>query len=358
MLNPIIEIKKIMNQEHERYGRQIIIEEINTEGQNRLKKTRIICVGAGGLNSSTLLYLAACGVGTIGVIDSDIVEISNLQRQIIYRHKDIDKKKALAVHEILASLNPLTSVESYNQKLTQENIPEILSNYEIVIDGTDNFRARYLISRHCYQSHKIHVYGAIEKFTGQVSVFNHQNSGNYYNLHSKISYRKIRGCNDIGIINTVAGTTGLLQAAEAIKITTGTGKISVNQLTVFDWLNLSISKKQVRHDKLLSRAIVSKKTASRSKRYISIANLKSYSDHAYKLIDIRTITEFTLSNQKDAISIPLVELKKQESIRRIEKIAKTNYIVIYCNNTTRSHVASRILQRHSIDHYIFDNQKN
>ncbi len=147
----------------------------------------------------------------------------------------------------------MINIESYNRKINEENIVNILSNYEIIIDGTDNFRARYIISQYCYQLHKVHIYGAIEKFTGQVSVFNYQNSVNYYDLYRKIAYTRLQKCSETGIVNTLAGIIGLLQATEAIKIIVGIGKTTRNHLIVFSLLSCSLNKIKIGSSKLLNQ---------------------------------------------------------------------------------------------------------
>lgn len=346
--------------EYERYVKQIMIQEIKVEGQNRIKNAKIICIGAGGLNSSALIYLAACGVGEIGIIDNDTVELSNLQRQILYKHNDIDKEKVKVARKSLKSLNPLIKIKNYSEKLTQKNVERILSEYNLVIDGTDNFQARYLISQFCHKLHKVHIYGAIEKFTGQVSVFNYQNSIHYYNLHSHMSYSGLKTCSENGIINTLAGIIGLLQATEAIKITTGIGKVSDNLLTVFNLLNCSINKIKIKPAKLLNQKIFTHQTKNRpcSMQYVSIKSILHNKNQQYKLIDIRTPLEFKVNKINDSINIPLDTLKKKKSIKRMKELAKRYQIVVCCNNTTRSYLASQILYSHSINHYILDNSKS
>jgi len=358
MLNTISGHNNLSYTEYEKYAKQIIIEEIKTDGQNRLKSAKIICIGAGGLNAPALMYLTACGIGTIGIIDHDSVELSNLQRQVVYNRKDIKRKKVRAACANLSLLNQSVVIKSYAAKLTKDNIVNILSDYEVVIDGTDNFATRYLISQYCYKLHKIHIYGAIDKFTGQVSVFNYQNNGNYHNLHNKISYKKFQNCNTTGVINTLAGITGLLQATEAIKIITGIGQISYDQLIVFNLLNCSLNKIKFQPCKLPNQKIIKCKNRNIEfqEKYISAELILNDKKQSYLLIDIRTSLEFKSYGLDRAINIPLNTLRKQLSIKQIKKIAKTCSIVLYCNNSTRSYVASQILESYSIKHYIFDNR--
>ena len=348
MLNPITK-PNLSYEDYNRYARQIIIEEINIIGQKRLKHAKVICIGAGGLNSPASLYLAACGVGTLGIIDNDKIEMSNLQRQIIYTNKDIKKAKAKAAFNTLKCLNPLIIINSYNNNLSKNNVKEILLHYDIVIDGTDNFATRYLISQYCYLLHKIHIYGSIEKFIGQVSIFNYQNGPHYYNLYNRISNMKINNCNDSGIINTLAGTIGTLQATEAIKIITGIGSTLNGDLIVFNALQCSLNRKKIKQNKIKEQIII-KSYKKKTKRYISINHLKKNNQLLYQLIDVRTSIEFRLNYIEKAINIPLNILKKEESIKRIKNI--NNTIVIYCNDENRSYIASQILHRHYINHYV------
>lgn len=359
MLDNILQQEKLSDKEYGRYVRQIIVDKIKIEGQNRLKNGRIICIGAGGLNAPTLIYLAAIGIGKIGVIDNDRIELSNLHRQIIYKDKDVGKKKAFVAHEILSSLNQCINIVSYDEKLTKDNIVEILSGYEIIIDGTDNFQARYLISQYCYKLHKIHIYGAIEKFTGQVSIFNYQNSSNYHNLYGKISYSQFKNCSNVGIINTLAGITGLLQATEAVKIIIGIGATAGDQLIVFNMLECSLSKIKIKPGQLVRQKITRRKTKNQScyRKYISDQEIGKYMNSIYKLIDIRTDIEFKLDRKQNGINIPLEILKQQESIRRLKELVKRYRIVIYCSNTIRSHIASQILEKHTIMHYILTRKR-
>ena len=346
MLNPNIKYK-LSHNDYNRYARQITIEEISIQGQSRLKQAKILCIGAGGLNAPALLYLAACGIGTIGIIDHDIVEISNLQRQIIYNKNDIKTNKAQAAFNTLKSLNPYIKINSYNKYLEPFNIRDIIFNYDIIIDGTDNFEIRYLISEYCYLLHKIHIYGAIEKFTGQVSVFNYQNGSHYYNLHKNIT--KLQNCNESGIINTLAGLIGTLQATEAIKIILGLGSILSEYLLILNILKYSLNTTKIKRQKIAEKIII--KSNQTKKRYIDINTLINNHQESYHLIDVRTTLEFRIKYIEKAINIPLNILKQKKSIKLLKNIYPS-IIVLYCDNENRSYIASQILYRHSIEHYI------
>lgn len=359
MLNSTLTKTNLSSIEYERYARQIIIDEINIQGQKKIKSARVICVGAGGLNTPALLYLTACGIGTIGIIDYDQIEISNLQRQIIYKTHDIGKPKVIAAYHNLKCLNPSITIKTFNEKLNQKNIINIICDYDIIIDGTDNLNSRYLISQYSYLLHKIHIYGGIEKFIGQISIFNYQNGSHYYNLYNKISYNNTTNtCGDIGLINTLAGIIGILQATETIKIITGIGCIFNRYLLTFNLLNLSLNKIKITPCKLENNQKTIKSDTNYSintKKYISINKIQTQTNLSYKLIDIRTPIEFRLKKMDNAINIPLKKFKKTEYIKYLKSLMHKYIIIIYCNNETRSYIASQILSKNDIKHYILKN---
>ena len=354
MPNSILTNTHLSSTEYERYARQIIINEINIQGQKKLKNAKIICIGAGGLNTPALLYLTACGIGTIGIIDYDKINISNLHRQILYRTDDLNKTKVTTAYQHLRCLNPLIKINIFYEKLNHNNIINILSNYDIIIDGTDNLNSRYLISQYSYQLHKIHVYGAIEKFIGQVSIFNYQNGCHYYNLYNQLSYNRLNSCSETGIINTLAGTIGILQATETIKIITGIGSILNRYLLVFNLLNLSFNKTKITPNKLDNNLVIKCNTnyIINPQKYISVKDIQTKINLSYQLIDIRTPIEFKLKKINHAINIPLQKLKKTDYIQYLKNTQKKQIIIIYCNNNIRSYIASQILTKNDIEHYI------
>lgn len=355
MLNPALKRQPSLSQEdYIRYARQIIVQGMSTQGQERLKKARVICIGAGGLNTPALLYLVACGVGTVGIIDRDRVEMSNLQRQISYSTEKIGQQKVRAIYKSLKSLNPLASIKIYSEYLKSTNAAKILLSYDIVVDGTDTLQARYLISHYCYKLHKIHIYGAIEGFVGHISVFNYKNSFHYNNLHKKFTQRNNFNCNNNGILNSLAGIIGTMQATEAIKIITGIGSITNGHLLIFNALNFSLYKIKIRSRQRLKAITISiDKNDFEHELNQSIEKLNQAIGKEYQLIDIRTTAEFQLHKINTSINIPLEVLKTQKSIKRIKTISTQGYsIIIYCSNNTRSYIASQILNQHKIKHLI------
>lgn len=230
----------LTNGELKRYHRQLILPEIGEEGQIKLLKAKVLVVGAGGLGSPVLLYLTAAGVGTIGIIDFDIVDESNLQRQILYTTEDIGKTKTVKAKEKLSKLNPYTFFNEYTTLLDKANAEKIIKEYDIVIDCPDNFATRYIVSDACEKLDKPHVFGSVSKFEGQVTVFNYNKGPTYRDLFPEPYTSETSVENSpVGLIGVLPGIIGCMQANEAIKIITGTGSILNGKLLIIDLLNNS-----------------------------------------------------------------------------------------------------------------------
>ncbi|MBT3209241.1 MAG: molybdopterin-synthase adenylyltransferase MoeB [Bacteroidetes bacterium] len=228
------------NIELQRYNRHIIMPEIGLKGQQKLKNAKVLVVGAGGLGCPVLQYLSAAGIGTIGIVDFDIVSESNLQRQILFDTNDIGKPKVKVAKEKLSAQNPFVKFEIHNTKLSRENVLEIFSNYEIIIDGSDNFPTRYLINDACVILSKPLVFGAIYKFIGQASVFNYKGGPTYRCLFpEQPETDDVPTCSTIGVLGVMPGMIGTIQANEAIKIALDIGKTLSGKLLQIDALNFS-----------------------------------------------------------------------------------------------------------------------
>ncbi|HEL8628643.1 TPA: HesA/MoeB/ThiF family protein, partial [Legionella pneumophila] len=201
-----------------RYSQQIKMEEIGLDGQEKLKNSRVLCIGLGGLGSPLLLYLAAAGVGVLGIVDDDIIELSNLHRQILYNHTHINKKKAVTAKKQLLAINPLIQVESYSSRLTEENAAELIMQYDIIADGTDNFYTRYLIHSICFKLEKPYVYASASGFQGYCSIF-HGKKDPCLHCIFPVSANDINmpNCEGAGVIGTLPGMLGIIQATEIIK---------------------------------------------------------------------------------------------------------------------------------------------
>ncbi|HMI64679.1 MAG TPA: molybdopterin-synthase adenylyltransferase MoeB, partial [Cyclobacteriaceae bacterium] len=228
-----------------RYSRQILLPDLQREGQQRLKEGSVLVIGAGGLGSPALYYLVAAGVGRIGIVDSDSVEESNLQRQILFSSSDLGNPKATKASERLAQLNPLIKIETYPFLLTSKNAMDILSGYDVIIDGSDNLPTRYLVNDAAVLLKKTLIYGALFQFEGQVSVFNHlledgTRGPNYRDLFpDPPPPEMVPSCSEAGVLGVLAGIIGSMQANEAIKVLAGMGKSLSGRLMIFDSLDFT-----------------------------------------------------------------------------------------------------------------------
>jgi molybdopterin/thiamine biosynthesis adenylyltransferase len=237
----------LIKEEISRYSKQLLLTEIGIKGQEKLKESKILVIGAGGLGCPVLQYLGAAGVGTIGIIDFDIIDITNLHRQVLYSVDDLGKSKAIIASEKISSSNPNLNIKPFNFKLEQHNAQEIISNYDIIVDCTDNFETRYLINDTCVLLNKPFVYGGIHKFEGQLSVFNYPvkegNFGpNYRDVFPEIGKEEIEvNCIVSGVIGVLPGVIGTMQANEVIKMITSIGEVCSGKLLVYNSLKNTLS---------------------------------------------------------------------------------------------------------------------
>lgn len=241
-------------EELSRYDRHIIIPDFGFEGQKKLKAAKVLVIGSGGLGSPSLLYLAAAGVGTIGIIDFDVVDDSNLQRQVLFGVDEIGKPKVEAAKKRLEALNPHITIKVYNQQLTSQNALDIIKDYDVVADGTDNFPTRYLVNDACVLLGKPNVYGSIFQFEGQVSVFNYTDKNgvlgpNYRDLYpTPPPPGLVPSCAEGGVLGVLPGIIGSLQALEVIKIITGIGETLSGRFFIFDALNFESRTFKIKRD--------------------------------------------------------------------------------------------------------------
>ncbi|WP_407847859.1 HesA/MoeB/ThiF family protein [Chryseobacterium sp. KCF3-3] len=228
----------IMKEDHfSRYSRQIFIEEIGLEGQKKIRSSKVLVIGAGGLGSPVIQYLAAAGVGTLGIIDFDHVELHNLNRQIIHTENRVGFSKVKSAEIFVEELNHQVKLTGIEEKINEENIEEILSQYDIIVDGSDNFSTRYLVNDTCVKLNKTLVYGSILGFSGQVAVFNHNGSKNLRDIFPEPPFDEdVPDCDSLGVLGALPGMIGSMMALQALKIITDLPVI-VNQLTLVDTLN-------------------------------------------------------------------------------------------------------------------------
>jgi len=233
----------------ERYSRHIILKEVGGKGQQKLLNSKILLIGAGGLGSPAALYLAAAGVGTLGIIDSDRVALSDLQRQILHARKDLNRPKVDSAREKLSALNPDIKVIIYDERLTSKNALEIIKDYDLVVDGSDNFPTRYLVNDACVLLKKPNVHGSVLRFEGQVTVFMPGDGPCYRCLYpTPPPPGAVPSCAEAGVLGVLPGLIGLIQATEAIKILLNQGKTLKGRLLIYDALNLEFSEVRLKRD--------------------------------------------------------------------------------------------------------------
>jgi molybdopterin/thiamine biosynthesis adenylyltransferase/rhodanese-related sulfurtransferase len=335
------------DQEQSRYNRHIILPEIGMEGQEKLKKASVFVIGAGGLSCPALLYMAAAGIGRIAVADFDVVDESNLQRQVLYTTADIGLSKAEQAKERLQLLNPFITIEALNVKITRENILELLNNYDVVVDGSDNFTTRYLVNDACVILGKPLVFGSIFKFEGQVSVFNYQNGPTYRCLYPEPPKEgEVPNCSEVGVIGVLPGIIGTLQANEVIKIITGIGNVLSGKLLMFDALSMvfnTISFKPLPENKKIKELIDYELFCGVGQtKQISAKELKKKIEQAdnFQLVDVRNEDEFERFNI-GGLLIPLPELEERRN-----EIPAEKEVILICKSGKRSEAAVNILNKY------------
>jgi len=360
-----IKLDLLSADEAERYQKHLILKEIGIDGQLKLKNSSVICIGAGGLGSSVLLYLAAAGIGEIGIVDNDHIEKSNLQRQIIHETNNIGNLKINSARERIKGLNPNIKVHTFKERVNAENVKKIIETFDIVCDCSDNFGTRYLINDACLILNKPLVFGSVQGFEGQVSVFNlFSNSPNLRDLLPESpSKNSIPSCAEFGVIGVSTGLIGVLQVNEIIKIILNKGGILDGKVLIFDLLNMNIKKlnlkadefnKQIRdlsqfkefyEDKECSEINIAIKKIEAN----DFTNLYKKKPKKILLIDVREKEEFSNFSLKGSISIPLSILKEISNIEFIRKESKIKQVFTICQLGKRSEKASIMLSKFKIE---------
>ncbi len=332
-----------------RYNRQIILSEIGLSGQQKLKDAKVLVIGAGGLGCPLLFYLAAAGVGHIGMIDGDQVEESNLQRQILYSSADIGKYKAEIAKEKLESQNPFINLTAHTAELTPQNALSVLSDYDIIVDGSDNFPTRYLVGDACAMLNKPLVFGSIYKFQGQVSVFNYKEGPTYRCLYPEAPpAEESPNCSEIGVIATLPGIIGTLQANEVIKILTGVGEPLSGKLLTLDALSMKFETFRfslVEENKSRTLLTDYSQSCNSTTKEIFVTKeissetlkLKIASEEKFQLIDVRESSE----HERDNIGGELIPINSL--LQNLDKIKKEIPVIFYCQSGIRSKKAVEIL---------------
>ena len=354
-------------EELERYSRHIIIPEFNIEGQRKLKKARVLVVGTGGLGSPLLLYLTAAGVGTIGIVDFDVVDLSNLQRQVLFSTDDIGKPKVEAAKTRLSALNPFVNFEIFNTRLDSTNALSIISAFDIVADGTDNFPTRYLVNDACVLTGKVNVFASIFRFEGQASVFNFpypdgSRGPNYRDLFpSPPPAGLVPSCAEGGVIGVLPGILGSLQANEVIKVISGVGTTLAGKLFQFDAAEFKTRIYKISKDPenpisgnhptlttLIDYEIFCgidrheiPDDATELSHEISVEKLREWiqSGKDFQLIDVREPYEYEIANL-GGILIP-----KGQILKHLDQIDRNKNVVVHCRSGKRSQDVINLLSK-------------
>ncbi len=359
-----------------RYSRHLLLEEVGKEGQVRLKQSRALVIGMGGLGSPISLYLAAAGVGTIGIVDFDAVELSNLQRQILHSTENVGKKKTQSAKARLLEVNPETNIIVHEERISVENALSLLGDYDVIIDGTDNFQTRYLVNDACVLGKKPLVYGSIFRFEGQATVFSPPEGPCYRCIYPHPPESgAVPNCAEGGVLGVLAGVIGSIQAAEAIKLILGKGQSLLGRLLLYDALeanfdtlnlkrnpNCPLCGKQptitsLQETNLICAAEVESSRGDAMHR--PSQNLASQTDEKQQteisatelsdlvkagkrpfLLDVRSFEETKICNLDNSVLIPLPELEK-----RLGELDKNEDIVVYCHAGVRSHHAAHLMRR-------------
>ena len=344
-------------EEIQRYSRHLMLPEMGVEGQERLKNSSVLCIGAGGLGSPMALYLAAAGIGRLGLVDFDVVEFSNLQRQIIHTTSDVGRSKLASAKDKLEAINPHVKVEAHETRLSSENALELFRNYDIIADGTDNFPTRYLVNDACVLTGKPNVYGSIFRFEGQASVFGVPGGPCYRCLYPEPPPPGlVPSCAEGGVLGVLPGMVGTIQATEAIKLLLGIGRPLVGRLLLFDALELKFREVRLRPDpgcpicgeqptidKLIDYEqfcgvgqVEEKEVAE-----VTVTQLQQELEAGRDLVvlDVRNPYEIDICRLEGSIVIPLPVL-----MNRVDELDPEKEMVVHCRSGVRSATAIRQLQ--------------
>jgi adenylyltransferase/sulfurtransferase len=344
-----------------RYSRHLIIPDVAMDGQLRLRNARVLLIGAGGLGAPNAMYLAAAGVGHLGLVDFDVVDASNLQRQVIHGTSDVGRPKLESARDTIREINPYVEVTLHETRLTSENARELIRQYDLVVDGSDNFPTRYLVNDACVLEGKPYVWGSIYRFDGQLSVFWAEHGPCYRCLYPEPPPPgMVPSCAEGGVLGVLCGTVGSLQANEAIKLITGIGDPLVGRLLIYDALELSFKDIRVRKDPecavcgknptitdLIDYEEFCGTVSDEAQRAVAgstltAPQLKELLDRGERLalIDVREPAEWQINRLPGAKLIPLGELPN-----RLAELPQTEPVVLYCKSGVRSAEALALVKQ-------------
>ena len=335
-----------------RYSRHLIIPDVAMDGQKRLKNAKVLCVGAGGLGSPALMYLAAAGVGTLGIIDFDVVDESNLQRQVIHGQSDVGRSKAESARDSVREINPLLTVNLHQERLDSSNAMRIFADYDLIVDGTDNFATRYLVNDACVLLNKPYVWGSIYRFDGQASVFWSEHGPCYRCLYPEPPPPgMVPSCAEGGVLGVLCASVGSIQVTEAIKVLTGVGDPLVGRLMIYDALEMTYRSVKVRKDpecplcgknptitelidyEAFCGTVSDEAQAAAAGSTITATELKAMQDRgdSLYLVDVREPAEWEIVRIPGAVLIPKGDLPA-----KLSELPQDKPVVMYCKTGVRS----------------------
>jgi adenylyltransferase/sulfurtransferase len=344
----------LTTRERQRYSRHLLLPEVGEEGQRRLKAARVLCVGAGGLGSPAALYLAAAGVGTLGLVDFDVVDVSNLQRQIIHGTPDVGRSKLESAESRIAALNPEVRVETFDAHFSVANAKALVEAFDVIVDGTDNFPARYLVNDACVMYGRPNAWGSIFRFEGQASVFAAPGGPCYRCLHPEPPPPGlVPSCAEAGVLGVLPGIIGTIQATEALKLILGIGEPLIGRFLVYDALKMRFRDLKLPKDPdcpvcglrpvitTLRESAASCETRAGAAPELSVRELKARIDAGRLplILDVREPFEAAICSLPGARLIPLGELP-----RRLGELDRSAEIVVHCKSGGRSARATALLQ--------------
>ncbi|MFF4379363.1 adenylyltransferase/sulfurtransferase MoeZ [Kitasatospora sp. NPDC001547] len=354
-LPPLVEpAAELTVDEVRRYSRHLIIPDVGMAGQKRLKNAKVLCVGAGGLGSPALLYLAAAGVGTLGIVEFDVVDESNLQRQVIHGQSDIGRSKAESARDSVKEINPYVDVVLHEERLDNSNVMEIFSGYDLIVDGTDNFATRYLVNDAAVLLGKPYVWGSIYRFDGQASVFWAEHGPCYRCLYPEAPPPgMVPSCAEGGVLGVLCASIGSIQVNEAIKLLAGIGDPLVGRLMIYDALEMNYRQVKVRKDpncavcgenptvtelidyEAFCGVVSEEAQAAAAGSTVTSQQLKQWQDDKEDiyLIDVREPGEYEIVNIPGAVLIPKNEFLMGDAL---EKLPQDRKIVLHCKSGVRS----------------------
>ncbi|GCL58954.1 molybdopterin biosynthesis protein MoeB [Microcystis aeruginosa NIES-3807] len=368
MLNPNLAAIELSQEEIQRYSRHIILPEVGLEGQKKLKAASVLCIGTGGLGSPLLLYLAAAGIGRIGIVDFDIVDSSNLQRQIIHGTSWVGKPKIVSAKDRILEINPHCQVDLYETRISSENALDILAPYDVVIDGTDNFPTRYLTNDACVLLDKPNVYGSIFRFEGQATVFNYQGGPNYRDLYPEPPPPgMVPSCAEGGVLGVLPGVIGTIQATEAIKIILGAPDTLSGRLLLYNAWEMKFRELKLRPNPIrpvieklidyeqfcgIPQAKAQEAAEQQKMTEMTVVELKTLLDsnaNDYVLIDVRNPNEYQIAKIPNSVLIPLPDIENGSAIPKIKELVNGYRLIAHCKMGGRSAKALAILKEAGIE---------